>query len=67
MRHFRCALRMKPIDYVLQNAVSIRNTFVLAHVLKPGLDEKGLNHPSFRSSILKYCPGICAVAPAFLS
>jgi len=67
MRHFRYALRMKPMNRVLQNAVSIRNTFVLAHVLEPRLDEKGFNHPSFRSGILKYCPGICAVAPAFLS
>jgi hypothetical protein len=58
---------MKPIDCILQDAVSIRNTFVLAHVLEPGIDEKGLDHPSFRSGVLKYCPGICTIAPAFLS
>src|SRR5439155_6761178 len=65
--NFRCAFGMKPVHGILDYTISIRNTFVLAQVLKPGINEKGLYHPSFDCSILEYGPGICAIAATFLT
>src|SRR5437879_2438717 len=65
--NFRCAFGMKPIRGILDNTISIRDAFVLPQVLKPGVDEKGLHHPSFDRSILENGPRICAVTPTLLT
>src|SRR5215467_11069170 len=62
--NFRCALRLKLLNCLLQNAVSIGDPFVLAQMFEPGFHQKSLDHPTLVGGVLEHTPGVGAVSPA---
>ena len=45
MRDRGCAVGVESVNRILQQAVGVRDTFVLAQVFKPGFHKKSLQHP----------------------
>ena len=58
VRDFGCTLDLESVNCILQHAVSIGDTFVLAQMFEPGFHEKRLDHPAFLGGILKDAPGV---------
>jgi hypothetical protein len=48
----------------LARSICLCDASMLAQMLTPGVHEERLDEPSFMSSVLKYAPGIGAVASA---
>jgi len=51
-------------NHILEHAVGIDNPFVLAKMFETGLDKERLKHATFDRGVLKYPPGVSAIAPA---
>src|SRR3954463_9457051 len=55
---------VKALNLILQNAIGIRDTFVLTHVIEPGFYEKRLDHTPLDAGILEHSPCVGSIAPA---
>jgi hypothetical protein len=64
---FRCAGCMETIDGILEHAIGIRDTFMLAQMLQPGVHKKGLHHPPFLGGVLEHPPCERTIASALLA
>src|SRR5258708_29012335 len=67
VRDLRCAVSVEPVDRILQDAVGIRDTFMLAQVLEPGLHKESFHHPSFDCSIFECSPRVGTIASALMT
>jgi hypothetical protein len=57
-------LAQQPVDVLLQHAIGVGHALVLAQVLEPRLDEKGLEEPAVLGGVFVDAPGIGSVAAA---
>ncbi len=62
MRHLGIAGPIEAAHLVLNETIGLGDTLVLAQMLQPALDEKGLDHAARMRGIFKHAPGIGAVA-----
>jgi hypothetical protein len=61
------AVEMETAHAFLDQAIGIRNSLVLAQMLRPGRDVESLDDASFVGGILEYAPAIGTVAASFIS
>ena len=63
MRDLGRAFNIVSVNHILENAIGIRNAFVLAQMFQPGFHKKGFDNPSLVSGVLEHSPHISTITP----